>query len=221
MMRRSFFLAITAAAVIWGSGAGEVRAGSEPLSELLGKTINIDGLNFTFDDYSSNSAPADQVIVTWPPTGSTAPGFTLTGAFGALASANDDSNLVYTITGSNISRVELNGNPQSFGTGLASVTDTVVSGKSVTGSFLGQAAIASSTTPGPVIVSFSPQTAVTVTKDIEALGGSAGVHLSSVTQTVPSVSTAAAPEPSSIGLLAIGTASLLAFRRLAKRRTPA
>jgi PEP-CTERM motif len=220
MKRRSFFLALAAAAVVWGTGAGEARAASALLSTLLGTTVNIDGLNFTFVSYTSNVEPANMVNVTFPSALSPGvPGFDLTGAFGALANVNNDSDLVYTVSapsGTTISDAELTGNPQSSGTGIASVTETFHAGTSTAGTVLGQLAIASNTTQGPVTLNFSPQTAITVVKDMQSLGGSTGVSLSSVTQTYSTT-----PEPSSMALLGIGMSSFLALRRLIRRRMPA
>jgi hypothetical protein len=216
MKRRSFFLALAAAAVVWGSGAGEARAASALLSSLLGTTINIEGLNFTFDGYTSTTTPASSVTVTWPVVGTTVPGFNLTGAFGAPIGGSADADLIYTVSGSGISDAELDGNPAGTGTGVASVTETIHQGTSALGPILGQLFISNTTTGGPVTTTFAPQTTITIVKDIEAQGGSSGVSLSSVDQTI-----SVTPEPSSMALLGIGMSSFLAFRRLIKRRTSA
>jgi PEP-CTERM motif len=226
MKRHSFFLALAAAAVVWGSGAGEARADSMPLSDLLGTTVNINNVNFTFDSYTSNVATADAVYVTFPVVGTDAPGFILTGPFGALAGANNDSDLVYTASLVNpagaITGVSLNGDPASFGTGVTGVTETVYSGTSTAGPMLARIGVASAITPDAVIGNFAAQSTITIDSDLHSTGGSAGVSLTAVTQVLSGAFPAAGtvPEPSSMALLGIGMSSFLAFRRLIKWRTP-
>jgi len=225
MMRRSFFLVLAVAAVVWGSGAREARAGSAQLSDLLGKGVvfTLGGESFEFDAYTPNGgAPtASNVTVTWPPTGSDGVGFTLSGNFDAASGQNLDGDLVYTVLGTDIKYVTMFGNPMAGGNGLVNVSDRVVSGTSTTGAFLGLFSISSTTPPGagPVSTTFAPQTAITVTKNIAVSGGTqtnSFGHLSSITQTLGVI-----PEPTSITLLAIGAGSLLAFRRVSKWRRAA
>src|SRR5262249_25605336 len=154
MMKRPIFLAITAAVVVWGSGAREARATSVLLSQVLGTTVNIDGLDFEFKSYTTTGgAPAaDAVTITYPSTSSNTPSFTLTGSFGALAGANQDADLVYTVTGKDIDDVTLGGNPTALGSppslGIASVSDTVASGTAQGGPTIGSVAISSVNPPG-------------------------------------------------------------------------
>jgi hypothetical protein len=232
MTRRSFFLALAATALFWGAGAMEARATQMPLSALLGQTVDIDGLYFTFVTYSNptGNAPASDVTVTYPAPGTNMPGFNLTGNFGAGPGQFNDSDLVYTVTappGVSITDAELAGNPSASGTGLASVSETLRSGTSVISPIIvpitgtNPMLIASYTPPGPGPVedTFAPQSQITVTKDWETSGGTDGIAtLSSITQ-VFSVSGSSVPEPSSMALLGIGMASFMAFRRFI-RRTP-
>lgn len=222
MKRRPFFLGLVVASLVWGAGAIEARAGSFLLSDLLvnGKPVALgNGLDITFDNYVSPTVPASEVTVTIPIPGTTTPfpGFTLNGAFGARPDTTSNADLVYTITATApiIEDILLTGNPNPVGTGtgLASVTETVHKGTSLTGQTLANLSISNTTTLGPVTATFAPQTAITVIKNIESMGGNLGVSLSSVTQAFSVV-----PEPSSMALLGISMSGLLALRRFMKRR---
>jgi hypothetical protein len=230
MTRRSFFLALAATAVFWGAGAIEARATSVPLSSLLGTTVDINGLDFTFLNYTSNLTPAADVTVTYPAPGDpTLPGFLLTGVFGAGPGTINDSDLVYTVaaapgSGLLIDDAELAGNPASTGdSSLASVTELLRNGSSglsppiVPTSGMNPLYISSTTTPGPVFMTFTPTAGpIYVSKDIESIGGTFGASLSNITQAF-SVTGGSVPEPSSMALLGIGMASFMAFRRFIRR----
>lgn len=194
-------------------GCFTAHATTVPLAQLLGTTINIAGADFTFVTYTSEGgAPGTSAVeVTYPPTGTTVPGFTVTGSFSALAGASQDAELAYTVTAPGITDVEAEGNPTSLGTGsgtgLASAVDTIFSGTSVLGPELGDIAISSTTPPGPgpASLTFAPTSSITIVEAIDAIGGSAGVHFTFLTS---AVSQAATPLPAAFPLFATGLGAL-------------
>jgi hypothetical protein len=217
MKKRSLFLALAAGLLVTGVTAPTARAAS--LLSLLGTTTTFDGLAFTFDTYvPTGGAPsAADVTVTFIKVGSEV-GFTLNSSFGAGANSTSDGDLVFNVAGSKISDALLTGNPAlnpGNTTGLASVTETIYSGPTIIGPVIGNLYIQNSP-PGPLSDSttFSPQSIITVDKDIEAIGGTTGASLSSVTQLF---SSSAVPEPASFALLGIGMTGFLALRRFFKK----
>jgi hypothetical protein len=230
MKRNSLFLGLVAAVLVWGAGGTEARAGQATLDTLIGHSLNIDGLTFTFLNFTSTDLTASQVTVTYPAPGSSEAGFLLTGAFGALAGMTEDNDLVYTVTapaGVSITDATLTGNPAPAPpatTGTASVTETLRAGLTPTSPIIMPTSgtnpmfISNVVGPGPVTITFAGQSAIYVSKDIEAIGGNNGVSLSNVTQ---SFSTSGVPEPGSMALLGIGMSCLLGFRRVLSRSAKA
>jgi hypothetical protein len=221
MKRRSFFLALAAAAaVVWGTGATEARAAGMPLSSVLGKTIDFGGLDFTFATTAWTSPlAASSVTITFETVNGEA-GFTLTGSFSAAAGTSLDSNLRYDVS-SDVGPIKdalLTGNPFSpagnMG-GQATVTESFYKPFPTPIGIPTTIGISSSGVSTAMANFVPPVSSLTVVKDIDAIGGSQGVSLSFVGQYFSVV-----PEPTSMSLLGIGISSLLAFRRLFKRSTP-
>jgi len=213
MKRRSLFLSAAAVMMVWGLMTPAARAVS--LQDVLGTTVIDDGLAFTFVSYTpTGTAPAASGVAITFFTGAET-GFTLNASFGAAAGTVADGDLKYIVTaapGTTIVDAVLTANPSlGVGTGeLAGVTETLTKN-----SFLGPV-ITSLTvlnTPGSVTATFPGNNPIWVDKDIEAIGGTGGVSMSSVSQGFSTI----VPEPTSIALLGIGMTGFLAFRRLFKR----
>ena len=179
---------------------------------MLGTTYAYGGLDFTFETYANatGNAPAPNVSVTFVGAGTSEVGFILNGSFSAGVGQNNDSDLVYQVSNTSITDATLYGNPAGTGTGVASVTETIRAGAypgGLSGPILGGAPlfISNTSTSGPVSVTFPDTPVITVDKDINSVGGSAGVSLSQVGQ---SFSTTVVPEPASMALLGIGLSGL-------------
>jgi hypothetical protein len=221
MKKRSLFLAVAAGLLVLGVGAPKSQAGS--LASLLGTTVSYGGLDFTFDSWvPTGTAPsAADVNVTFVTAGGEV-GFTLNSSFGAGPGATSDGNLLFNVSGAKITDAFLTGNPAlnpGNTTGLASVTETIYGGPNILGPIIGNLYIQNSP-PGPLSASatFSPWTTITVNKDIEAIGGSTGASLSSVSQLF---SSSTVPEPVSYALLGIGMTGILFVRRFFKKTSVA
>jgi len=133
MKKRSLFLAVAAGLLVLGVGAPKSQAGT--LASLLGTTVSYGGLDFTFDNWvPTGGAPAAaDVTVTFITIGGEA-GFTLNGSFGAGSGGTSDGNLLYNVSGANITDALLTGNPalnSGNTTGLASVTETIYGGPNI------------------------------------------------------------------------------------------
>jgi len=223
MKRRSLFLAAAAGLLVLAVGAPKSQAGT--LDALLGTTVSNNGLNFTFDSWGDATLLATQVTVVFNNPGTEA-GFTLSAAFGAAVNASADGNLVFNVSGANINDASLSGNPKlSAGSnGSVTVTESIYSGGGPPVSLPAIATLFIQPTPPPgadsALATFSPQTEITVIKDIEAHGGTTGtgVDLSSVAQ---NFSTTSIPEPTSLALLGIGLSGLFTLRRFFKRTSVA
>lgn len=225
MKRRSLFLALAAGFLVVGMGAPKAQAAS--LASLLGTTTNFDGFSFHFTSYvpTGTGPTADNVDVTFVSTvigGVTEVGFTLSASFGAGPGATSDGHLVFSVDGTGLSDALLQANPAlnpgNTG-GLASVTENIYKGGDVFGQQIGHLFVQNNP-PGPTTDSatFSGGNLITIDKDIEAIGGSTGVSMSSVSQLF---SQGGVPEPSSWALLGIGMTGFLAFRRFFKKTSVA
>jgi hypothetical protein len=219
MKSRRFVLALAAGVLALGLGAQDARAGGLTLADVLGTTQAYGGLDFTFTTFTSTDLTAAQVSITFVGAGTSEVGFVLTSSFGAAMGTSQDSDLVYTVSGASITDALLTGNPAGTGTGVASITETFHSGTSEFGPVIGSLFLSNTSSPNPITTTFSPpQTAITVVKDIESIGGTTGVSLSSVGQAFSSQSV---PEPGSWALLGIGMTGFLAFRRFFKKTSVA
>jgi len=221
MKKRSLFLAVAAGLLVLGVGAPKSQAGT--LDSLLGTTVSYGGLDFTFETYANptGNAPAPHVSVTFVGAGTSEVGFILNGSFSAAVGQNNDSDLVYQVSNTSITDATLFGNPAGTGTGVASVAETIRAGAypgGLAGPLLGTLFISNTSTSGPVSVTFPDTPVITVDKDINSVGGTAGVTLSQVGQ---SFSTTAVPEPASMALLGIGLSGLFTLRRLFRRTSVA
>ena len=152
-------------------------------------------------------------------------GFTLNGSFGAGAGQINDGDLLFNVSGPNITDAFLLGNPALNAgnvSGLASVTETIYGGPNILGPNIANLYIQNNP-PGPLSDSatFARQTTITVEKDIEAKGGSTGVSMSAVHQLFDASPSVSVPEPTSLGLLGIGLSGLLTLRRFFKRTSVA
>lgn len=222
MKKRSLFLAAAAGLLVLGVGAPKSQAASIPLDSLLGTSVPYGGLSFTFDNWiPTGTAPlASGVAVTFETVGSEV-GFLLSSSFGAAANGFSDSTLIFNVTGAPITDVRLSGNPTlnpGNSGGQASVTETVYTGSSIMGPQIANLVIIA---PAPLSDSgsFSPQTTITVDKDIESIGGTTGVSTLTVAQLFST--SVAVPEPNSLGLLGIGLSGLFTLRRFFKRTSVA
>jgi hypothetical protein len=218
-MTRRFLISSLAVGLL-ALGGSNAQAGSVSLDSLLGTTVPYGGLDFTFDTWApTGGAPtAPNVSVTFTNIGGEV-GFTLNGSFGAGPGGTSDGNLLFNVSGANITDAYLTGNPtlNSGNTGgQATVTETIYGGPNILGPNIANLLIQA---PGPLIdgpVAFAqPWTTITVDKDIEAIGGSSGVSISSVSQVF------SVPEPTSLGLIGIGLSGLFTLRRLFRRTSVA
>jgi len=223
MTRR--FLIFSLAVGLLALGGLNAQAGSITLAdwEAMG-TVDYGGLAFTFETYANatGNAPAPHVSVTFVGAGTSEVGFILNGSFSAAVGQNNDSDLVYQVSNTSITDATLYGNPAGTGTGVASVTETIRAGAypgGLAGPLLGTLFISNTSTINPVSVTFPDTPVITVDKDINSVGGTAGVTLSQVGQSFST--TTAVPEPASMALLGIGLSGLFTLRRLFRRTSVA
>jgi hypothetical protein len=219
MKRRSFLLSLAAGLAICLAGVGESRAGSASLASLLGNSITIDGLTFTFISYSTSpigSMPsAADVTVNWPISQGGGVGIQFQAGWAALPGTVTDFLITYSVSAAApiIKDIYMAGNPNVVGgTGSASVTETLFD---MNGNPIDQIAIFSNSPGATQLVAssvFAPTNYVLVTKDILMFGGTGVPTLSFLTQTFSVI-----PEPTSMALLGIGLSGLFTFRRLRRR----
>jgi hypothetical protein len=240
MKRRSFLLAIAAAAIIGGFGTLDARAGFIsllPNGATLDNFVGANSGNFTTvsspneTDTFSNFTFTPSVLIGNPPpvTVLTPAGVTLheyhngieagiqfSGAFFVPAGAVVDYAITYTVTaplGHLLTDATLSGAFGNFGgTGSGSVTENLVfpNGSSLP--------MQISSPGGGVTVNFPGVQSIKVEKDILLSGGSNGVIISIVDQ---GFSSTGVPEPASLALLGIGMTGFLAFRRFFKKSSAA
>jgi hypothetical protein len=228
----SRLLALTAAVLLWGSGALEARAGLVPLPATLGQFVNTDGSsngNYTtvqqpneldtFSGFSYSTSPvgsppsaANITLSPFLPPSSTESGIQFRGGFNALPGMTVDYEISYTVTapaGYLIHDAVLSaamGN--NGGTGSVSIVELLTfpngSAQSMEVSLPGSASNS---------LSFAGVSSILVQKDIFINGGSLGANTSFVNQGFSS----AIPEPTSMISLGIGMVLVVAFRQFSKR----
>jgi len=235
MKRSSVFLALAAGLIIWGVGASEARAGQIPLPTTLNNLIgppptagpyaivgDLMFSNFTYTQVTAAPPAASGVMVsayTGPPPGEN--GLTFGGAFNSPATVTNDWIIGYTVTalgGATITDALLSINGGlGGGNGSIDVSETLTN--TLTGATFAtmDAHINPSSTVLSDQITFAGLTSITVSKDIDVIGGaSTGTTLSVINQ---GFSIGSVPEPASMGLLGIGMTGILAFRRLFKKKT--
>jgi hypothetical protein len=217
-------LLVLAAAVLCGSfSASSAQAGYVPLPTTLdaltptGAYTTVSPLTFSDFTYSSASLPASGVVVnSFSLPGET--GISFSGAFTAAPSTIADFSIGYTVTTSGplITDAVLvgTGTPTGGGYGSWLISEDIFSG--TTGHLLGVLNINSSQTLPVDTLVFAGQTSLIIQKDISVIGGSGGLG-ASVSIIDQGYSFGAVPEPASMGLLGIGLAGLLAYRRRMKK----
>ena len=180
---------------------------------IAGPGCTIDGLFFDHFAYTNPSSgggispDATGVDVT-PVTMGSEVGFTFTASWLAASGQTSDGNIAYSATCVTcmITDLELAMDGIGMGTGVASVAETSTSPVVALGtsSSLGFTKLTDSTT-------FSPVGSITLTKDIGASGGTAGVgHVSAVTNLFST--NTSVPEPS-LFLLSLGFVALVPVAR--------
>jgi len=236
MQKSSLVLALGAGILFWGLGALETRAANVPLPTTLdqllitGNTATVAASNET-DTYSAFTyavssvppgttlAPSQITVAAFPPPsgGALESGLTFSGAINAPAGTTVDYAISYTVTaptGSLLNSALLSVTWNNFGgTGASGSV-----GESLTNTG-GQSLNLASFNSGPVSISFAGTQSVSVTKDIDLIGGTAGIGVSIVNQAFDS--TSAVPEPTSLALLGIGMTGFFALRRFFKRTSVA
>jgi len=233
MQKRPLFFALCAGVLIWGLGALEARAANVPLSTTLGTllvpgattTVTASNETDTFSGFTysvssiptgANTLAASAITVSaFPPPagGANESGISFSGAINALPGTTADYTISYTVTapvGSLLTDAQLSVVWNNFGgTGASgSIGESLSNGAAFPLGGL------SSFNNGPVQIGFAGTPSITVSKDIDLIGGTAGIGVSVVSQ---AFSSNGVPEPASLALLGIGMTGFFAFRRFFKR----
>src|SRR5208337_4465443 len=206
-MTRRFLFGLGVGLLALSLGGTESRAGTVTLASLIGPpptSITVDGLTFDNFSYSATGTmpTAALINVNFPILAGGAVGIEFQAQFTASANLRgNDATIQYSVTGTGITDVYMAGNPNvNGGTGTAEVVETVFAGNPPVGPAIAQISINDSNPPNSLTAqaNFTPESSITVVKDISLTGGSLGADISFIQQTF------SVPEPTSMALLGIG-----------------
>ncbi len=231
-MTRRFLLSLALAVVATVASLSQAQAGQQnlpsPLStlETAGNYAIVGDLkfsNFSYVPTPSTAGPAASAVSVHSFTilpGET--GISFNGAFAAAAGTTVDYAITYqvsTLDGAALkdAYLSLGGFVNNGGTGTVSIGETIFNTSGQVISSVPFQVYSGGANSDTTMLSGNNSTII-VQKDITVTGGSAGAVFSFTNQ---GFSTTMVPEPQSMGLLGIGTAGLLAFRRFFKRRATA